>query len=129
MRRATPKGVQGGDDDAVHIEQLELFARVGVTEEERAKPQRLACSITLWPKTSFETLQDDIARTIDYSAVCAAVREFVEKRSDKLIETVAAEVCQHLLEGFPLRQVRIELRKFVLPNARYASVIVTRSAG
>ena len=129
MRRATPKGVQGGDDDTIHIEQLELFARVGVTEEEQAKPQRLACSISLWPKTSFKTFEDDITRTIDYSTVCAAVRDFVKNRSDKLIETLAAEVCRHLLETFPLRQVRIELRKFVLPNAQYASVIVTRSAG
>jgi FolB domain-containing protein len=123
MRRATPKGVQGGNDDAIHIEQLELFACVGVTEEERAKPQRLACSITLWPKTSFETLQDDIARTIDYSAVCAAVGEFVEKRSDKLIETLAQNSAGIFLKDFA-RQIRIEVRKFVLANARYRPVIV-----
>jgi dihydroneopterin aldolase len=129
MTRATPKDVQGSDDDAIHIEQLELFACVGVTEEERGKPQRLACSITLWPRTTFESLEDDISRTIDYSAVCVAVREFVDKRCDKLIETLAVEVSRHLLETFPLRQIRLELRKFVLPNAQYASVIVTRSAG
>jgi dihydroneopterin aldolase len=120
--------VQGGETDAIHIEQLELFARVGVTENERARPQRLTFSITLWPKTSFEDLQDDITRSIDYSAVCAAAREFVEKRVDQLIETLAAGLAGHLLEKLPARRVRIELRKFVLPDAQYAAVIVTRAA-
>ena len=116
------------ETDAIYIEQLELFARIGVTDNERAKPQRLVFSITLWPKTRFEDLEDDIRRSIDYSAVCTAAREFVEKRADKLIETMAAGLAGHLLKTFPLEKVRIELRKFVLPNAEYASVIVTRTA-
>ena len=114
--------------DSLHIEQLEVFARVGVMESERARPQRLTLSITVWPDAIFENLQDDIARAVNYSAVSVAAREFVNERSDKLIETLAANLASHLLRTFPIREVRIELRKFVLPDAKYASVTVTRTA-
>ena len=115
------------DSDRIHIEQLEVFARVGVTENERANPQRLTLTITVWPTESFEQLQDDITRAVNYSAICAAACEFVRDRRDKLIETVAAHLASHLLEVFPIQKVQIELRKFVLPDAKHVSVTVTRN--
>lgn len=114
--------------DSIHVEQLELFARVGVMENERARPQRLILSMTVWPNARFEDLEDDITRTVNYSALSVAAREFVGDRSVKLIETLAAQLAAHLLQIFPVRRVQVELRKFVLPDARYASVTVTRMA-
>jgi dihydroneopterin aldolase len=120
--------VRSANGDAIHIEQLELLARIGVTDEERARPQQLTVSITIWPKEQFDFLNDDLTRTIDYSAVCMAIREFAATRSDKLIETLAAALAEHLLRRFPIQQVRLELRKFVLTDAKYAAAVVTRSA-
>lgn len=114
--------------DSIHIEQLEVFTRVGVTDAERAKPQRLTLTITLRPKETFEGLQDDIARSVDYSAVCAAVREVVQKSSNKLIETLATQLVTHLLKTFPIELAEIEVRKFVVADAKHVSVKITRSA-
>jgi FolB domain-containing protein len=114
--------------DRIHIEQLELYARVGVTENERAQAQRITLSLTVWPKAAFGKLEDDITRTVDYSELCRSAREFVERRSAKLIETLASDVAAHLLKEFPLRTVEIELRKYVLPDAKHVAVIVRREA-
>lgn len=114
-------------DDQVHIEQLEVFGRVGVTENERSKPQRLTLTITVWPNEAFEQLQDDITRAVNYSAICASTRDLVRARTDKLIETLAAELASHLLQTFPIRQVRIELRKFVVPDTQHVAVVVTQT--
>ena len=114
--------------DSIHIEQLEVLARIGVTEAERAKPQRLTLTITLWPKQTFEDLQDDIALSVDYSAVCAAVREMVQESSNKLIETLATQLATHLLKVFPVELAQIEVRKFVVADAKHVSVKITRSA-
>jgi FolB domain-containing protein len=116
------------EDDQIHVEQLEIFARVGVTEGERANPQRLTLTISVWPDKSFENLEDDITQTANYSAICAAVRDFARERSVKLIETMADQLASHLLQIFPIRKVQVELRKFVLPDAKHVSVIVTRRA-
>ena len=113
--------------DQIHIEQLEIFARVGVPEEERATPQRLVISITLWPASDTRELNDDVGRTVNYSAVCDATKKFAGEQSYKLIETLANRLGAHLLKTFPIRKIAIELRKFVLPDAQYVSVTVTRS--
>lgn len=114
--------------DSIHVEQLEVFARLGVTENERNTPQRITVSMTVWPRTQFDELGDDIGRTVNYSALCVAAREFVADRADKLIETFAWQLASHLLQAFPVRKARIELRKFVLPDAQYASVVVERAS-
>jgi dihydroneopterin aldolase len=114
--------------DQIHIEQLELQARVGVTEAERDKPQRLTINMTLWLRVSADDLNDDVAKTVNYSSLCAETKQLTESRSDKLIETLAENVAAHLLRKFPIRVIKIELRKFVLPDAAYVSVIITRAA-
>jgi dihydroneopterin aldolase len=114
--------------DQIHIEQLELQARVGVTEAEREKPQRLTADMTLWLRVSADDLNDDVTKTVNYSSLCAETKQLVENRSDKLIETLAENVAAHLLKKFPIRMIKIELRKFVLSDAAYVSVIITRSA-
>jgi dihydroneopterin aldolase len=110
--------------DCIHIEQLELFARVGVPTSERSEPQRLIFNITLWPKIA--ELHDDIANTVNYSAVAERVKEFVNQHDYKLIETLAEEMAAHLLAQFNLRKIAVEVRKFVLPDANYVSVTAVR---
>ncbi len=113
--------------DQIHIEQLEMFARVGVPQTEREKPQRLTVNITLWPRVQAHDLQDDVRKTVDYSQVCEETKKFVLGRSDKLIETLANRLAAHLLQLFSIQKIEIELRKFVLPDADYVSVTVTRT--
>jgi dihydroneopterin aldolase len=110
--------------DCIHIEQLELFARVGVPISERSEPQRLILNITLWPKIA--ELHDDIANTVNYSALADRVKEFVGQHNYKLIETLAEETAAHLLAQFSLQKVEVEVRKFVLPDANYVSVTAVR---
>jgi len=113
-------------NDEIRIEELELMARVGVPDLERAEPQRLTVSMTLQPGCSFGVLGDDLSRTIDYAAVCENLRRFVGGRQDKLIETLAHEMAEHLLKFFRLSRVELELRKFVLPETRHVAVRVVR---
>jgi dihydroneopterin aldolase len=112
--------------DAIHIEDLELSVRVGVSEEERSQPQRLVVSIVLWPVGSFAHLQDQIVNTVDYAIVCQEITSLAARRSDKLIETLAEAIAFHLLAEHPIARVRIELRKFILPGVKHVAVVLTR---
>jgi len=120
--------MQSDTHDCINIEQLEVFARVGVTENERGFPQRLTLTISVWPDKSFDNLEDDIGQTANYSAICGAARDFTRDHPTKLVETLAAQLASHLLQIFPIRKVCVELRKFVLPDAKHVSVILTRNA-
>ena len=109
----------------IHISQLELMAHIGVPDQERANPQRLTVSLTLWPAHGAE-FNDEINRTVNYVAVCAETKKFVAERRDKLIETLVDALAAHLLEIFEIRRITIELRKFILPDVEFVSVTVTR---
>jgi dihydroneopterin aldolase len=112
--------------DVIHIEQFEVFVHIGVPDEEQAAPQRLVFNITFWPTHSGPELEDDIARTVNYAAVCAETKSFVQGRSDRLIETLADALANRLLEVFEIQRIAIELRKFILPDVNHVSVTVTR---
>lgn len=113
--------------DEIHIEELAVDARIGVPEDERSKAQRLLFSITLVPRTDFSALEDDVQNAVDYAAVADEVRGFTTSCVVRLIETLADEIAIHLLQTFPLREVRIELRKFILPGTAYVAARVTRT--
>ncbi len=112
--------------ERIHIERLQVQAHVGVPAEERVEPQRLVLNITVFPRIA--KLHDELAETANYSAIAKAVREITTRRHYKLIETVADEVGAELLRGFDLRRVQVEVRKFVLADAEYVSVVALRDA-
>ena len=114
--------------DKIHIEQLEVFARVGVSEKERAAQQRLTASITFSPERQAQELSDNVGQTVNYSEVCEETKNFVRDRSVNLIETLASDLATHLLRRFAILKVAVELRKFVVPEAQYVSVTITRRA-
>jgi FolB domain-containing protein len=114
--------------DEIHIEQLDVFTRVGVPEEERAKPQKLTVSISFWPRQQTSDLADHIERTVNYSTVAEETKNFLRDQSVSLIETLAERLASHLLKSFPIQKLTIELRKFVLQDAKYVSITVTRTA-
>jgi FolB domain-containing protein len=114
--------------DKIHIEQLDVFTRIGVPEEERANPQKLTVSISLWPYHQPSDLADHIDRAVNYSDVAEETKNFVRDQSVSLIETLAERLAGHLLRNFPVQKVTIELRKFALQDARYVSVTVTRTS-
>lgn len=113
-------------DDRIQIEGLEVLARIGVPEEERAAPQRLRFNLTIWPSRPMPEMKDEIGEAVNYATVCSEVKNFVDGRRDKLIETLANALALHLLETFEIRRVTIELRKYILPQVEFVSVTVTR---
>ena len=114
--------------DEIHIEQLDVFTRIGVPDEERAKPQRLTVSISFWPYQQPGDVADHIERAVDYSTVAEETKSFMLDHSVNLIETLADRLASHLLKIFPIQKVTIELRKFALQDARHVSVTITRTA-
>lgn len=114
-------------DDEILIHELEVEARIGVPDAERAQPQRLVLSIAMTPRENFGALRDDLRRTVDYAVVAEDVQAFVSGRVVKLIETLADELATYLLGRFGFKRIHIEVRKFILPDAKYVAVSVTRS--
>lgn len=117
-----------GAEHEIHIEQLKVFARVGVSKSERSKRQRLVLNITVWPARDLRDVKDAVSRTVDYSVLSQETKTYLAQQSPKLLETLAQNLTAHLLRKLRIRKISLEIRKFVLKDAAYASVTVTRRA-
>ncbi len=111
----------------ISIVDLEVFYRVGVPEAERAQPQRLLLIIVMDSDFSAAAKSDGIADTIDYFAVTQRLLKFGEGREWKLIEKLAADIADTILQDFKPQSVSVEVKKFIIPQARYVSVNFTRA--
>ena len=114
--------------DSIHIEALELFAHVGVPDEERATAQCLKLNLTLEPRHDFRQLDDRIENTVDYFTVARTVQALAAAGSWKLIETLASEIAREVLARFAVRAVEVELRKYVLPDTAFVAVRLRRES-
>ena len=111
----------------ISIIDLEVSYCVGLTDEERAQPQRLLVSVDLDFDFASASLSDRIERTINYHTLADRVLKFGQGRSWKLIEKVVANLADMILAEFRPQAVAVEVKKFALPQARYVSVTVTRN--
>jgi dihydroneopterin aldolase len=115
--------------DTITIKDLEVNFCVGVPDEERARAQKLLITVEMERDFTTAAASDEVAETIDYFAVTQRIAQFGEGAHWKLIETLALDVAQMILEEFRPARVTVEVKKFILPNTRYVSVKATRPAG
>lgn len=113
--------------DTITICDLAVSFRVGVPDEERAQPQRLLISIAMGCDFQAAAAADDLRHTIDYFAVSRRLLAFGDGRSWKLIETLASDIASIVIGEFGAENAVVEVKKFIIPEARYVSVRVERN--
>jgi dihydroneopterin aldolase len=113
-------------EEWIEIVDLEVKSKIGVPLDERSAFQRLLVSLRFQIESGFEELKDQFASTIDYASVAGETRRIAESNERQLAETLASEIADTLMRLFPMRRLDVELKKFILPNARYISVKTTR---
>ncbi len=101
---------------------LEVAYCVGVTDEERATPQRLLVTVDMTFDFSAAAVSDRIEQTINYQTVAEHLLRFGEGRSWKLIEKLATNIADRILADFKPEAVMVEVKKFSIPQARFVSV-------
>ncbi|MEM7385359.1 MAG: dihydroneopterin aldolase [Verrucomicrobiota bacterium] len=113
--------------DQICIRSLRIGTRIGVPDEERRCRQTLEVDIDLFPTASFDDLDDDLSKTIDYDALSQRVRQWVMATEYRLLETLIADLAALLLKEYPLQKVRLEIRKFILPMTDGVAVRIERA--
>jgi FolB domain-containing protein len=112
--------------DTITIKDLSVLCRIGVPDEERAKPQRLLVTVEMSGDFSRAAQSDDIAHTINYYDVSQRITNLCSNESFKLIERLADEIARIILGEFRAEQATVEVKKFILSNARHVSFRLTR---
>ena len=96
----------------VRLVNMVFYAHHGVLKEEHTVGGKYEVDAELFFNFSDAALNDDITKTVDYGAVYKKIREALTLRKYFLIEAVAYEIANDLLQEFPiLEKVCIRVRK------------------
>ena len=108
------------------IRDLRISAVIGVYEWEREIQQDLTFAVEMPADVARAARTDDVADTLDYSAVARTVTAVVTEGKFQLIETAAERVAERLLAGHPVTWLRLEVRKPVASGGYTAAVTIER---
>ena len=113
--------------DKVFIEALEIDCVIGIYDWERSIRQPVQLDIEMEFDNRVPAASDQIADTLDYKAVSKRLIQFVGDSSYGLVETLAENCAQIILEEFGVRKVHLKLSKLgAVRGARAVGVIIQR---
>ncbi len=116
--------------DRILVEDLRLPARIGVRPSEQGREQTVDLSLEIGLPSVVACRSDDVAHTIDYTAVVEALGRLAVSRHFNLVEHLAEEIARRVLDDFGGPWVAVRLRKVnVVPGARFVGVAIVRRRG
>ena len=93
------------------IENIKLWARVGVLDEERELGQLFSLDIFLWSDFENCTASDDIEKTVDYSKLVKILKFQSKKIYCFTIEKYSNAILEIIDSEFKLSKIKIILTK------------------
>lgn len=116
--------------DKIIIKGLKIFAYHGVNESEKIDGQDFVIDVIMGVSTLDASKSDDIDDTVSYSKVVKEITALVTSKSCDLIETVANEIADMILENHnAVTSVKVTVKKPSAPikaNLDFAAVSIKR---
>ena len=113
--------------DMLKMYDVVIETHVGVFEWERKELQKIWLDIELPVDARGAARVDDVQHVVDYGAIVTQVRQHVGQRTYHLMETIAEEAAQLILDHFPTDQVQVRVKKRALPGMDHACVEILRT--
>ena len=109
--------------DKIEIKNLEIFANHGVFPEENILGQKFVISATLYTDTRKAGLTDELTASIHYGEVSHMITKFTKEHTYKLLEALAENLCQMLLQELPLlKMITLRVEKPWTPSCEVEAV-------
>jgi len=102
-------------DDAKHdriiLRGMRFYAYHGVNVEERTLGQPFEVDLEAELDLSIPGMSDRREDTVSYTHLYRKVREVMEGPSRNLLEALAEAIAHGVLEGYPVKAVRVQVKK------------------
>lgn len=114
--------------DKIIVRDLLARGPVGITEEERSRPQDILINITAETDMRAAEKSDNIADCVNYSTVAKDVFATVENNQRKTLEALAGDIATKCLENPLVTRVIVRVEKTsIVRFAKAAGVEIDRS--
>jgi dihydroneopterin aldolase len=102
------------------LNDIVLFAHLGITEAEREVGQRIRIDLDLALDLSAAAGSDSLADTVSYEKVYRMVESVVQVSRHRLLEALAGDIIRRLFDEFPVSRIGIRVGK---PNVPFAGSV------
>ena len=115
--------------DVVFVKSLKVEAVIGVYEWERAITQPLLIDIAMETDISHAAVSDDVSDALNYKEVCDDVSAWCQAIKAKLLEHLAGQIADKLLEKYSCHKITLSIAKpTAIEQADAVGVQITRHA-
>ena len=115
--------------DRIFIEELSVFAQIGVYDWEQQIKQKLVLDIEMAWDSQQAAKTDDVEFCLNYAEVSEFIVDYVQSKPFLLIERVANEVAAELQQRFGIPWLRLKLSKpKAVAQARNVGIIIERGS-
>ena len=104
-----------GTPDKLFVSGIDCVAAIGVTPEERTMKQRLSVDVEVATDIRPAARSDSLKSALDYSGIVSAVVSLASSRDYHLIETLAEQIAERILNDLGGESVRVVVRKLTPP--------------
>ncbi len=102
--------------DCIRIVNMTFYGHHGVEKSERELGGRFAVDVELYLDLEPAGSTDDLSKTVDYKAVYTLVRNVESARNYQLVEALAHDVAEGILDNFQkVDEVVVRVRKQSVP--------------
>ena len=113
--------------DLVYIRELEIETIIGIYDWEREQKQVVSIDLEMATDIRPAAGSEDIEKALDYKKVAKRLIAFIEPAEFLLIETMAEQVAQIVMDEFKVPWLKLRLGKpRAVTGARDVGVIIER---
>ena len=115
--------------DIVYIRELEVRTIIGIFDWEREQRQVVSLDLEMGSDIATAAVTDTIENALDYKAVAKRLIDFIEKSEFFLVETLAAQVADIVVNEFNVPWVKLRLGKpGAVTGSKDVGVIIERGS-
>ncbi|WP_193046635.1 dihydroneopterin aldolase [Mycolicibacterium baixiangningiae] len=97
--------------DRIELRGLSVRGNHGVFDHERRDGQDFVIDLTVWLDLTAAAASDDLADTVDYGGLAQRAHDIVAGPPRDLIETVAAEIAEDVMNDDRIEAVEVVVHK------------------
>tara|TARA_A100001011_G_scaffold202506_1_gene210911 strand:- start:57660 stop:58010 length:351 start_codon:yes stop_codon:yes gene_type:complete len=99
----------------IRMKKIRFFGKHGVSISEKKRGGTFEIDLEFHSDVDKSYLTDDLNHTIDYSKIYKKVYDSFYSSDYNLIETLGNKICDDLISSFPIKEIKLIIRKINPP--------------
>ena len=114
--------------DKIVLTDLRVDAVIGIWDWEKRNSQSISIDLEMQTDTKKISQSDSIEDALDYKAVSKRAKQFIQDSQFNLIETLAENLAQIILEEFDVQWLKLSISKpYAIRDSKNIGVCIERT--